>query len=282
MSTVNDFLKNRNNVGLDVRTTPDLQELDKQVSSGHKRLPFLHPSFSGSLSCLLVGLPSPLPPPAEPEQWGSAMETARGKPWLFWESWFPRQERMLCTTGTVAPDPRDGSWTGPAGLPNISSNATWFFLTWFTFIRLGLKVIFFFFFLRSHVSQRDGKTTLVHLHVHVNGLSCGDHMHTHNPPVCLVFISHCLHRRPHTLTLRSPLPVVHLGLRELEISELLEAGLETEHFILDWVLLLFHITLCVHIFIRVSVFVCTQKCSHLRLFKLKSEAKTFADDEQRV
>lgn len=58
-------------------------------------------------------------------------------------------------------------------------------------------------------------------------------MHTHNPPVCLVFISHCLHRRPHTLTLHSPLQWCIGGLRELEMSELLEAGLETEHFILD-------------------------------------------------
>lgn len=35
------------------------------------------------------------------------------------------------------------------------------------------------------------KTALVHLHVPVNGLSYGDQMHTHSPPVCLVFVSHC-------------------------------------------------------------------------------------------
>lgn len=98
-------------------------------------------------------------------------------------------------------------------------------------------------------------------------------MHTHNPPGCLVFMSqHYIGVHTHA----SPLPVVHQGLREHDISELLEAGLETQHFILDWVLLLLHSILCMHIFIRVSVFVCTQN-AHIST-ALNSEAKTFADD----
>lgn len=47
-----------------MRTIPDLQELDKEVSSGHERLPFLHLSlfripFISSL-CLSIPLP-PIP-----------------------------------------------------------------------------------------------------------------------------------------------------------------------------------------------------------------------------
>lgn len=64
MSAVNDFLKNRNKVWLDMRTTPDLQELDKQVSSRHKRLPFLHPVLFRipfmSPGCPAIALP-PIP-----------------------------------------------------------------------------------------------------------------------------------------------------------------------------------------------------------------------------
>lgn len=51
-----------------MRTIPDLQELDKEVSSGHERLPFLHLSlfripFISSL-CLSIPL---LPSPSIPE-----------------------------------------------------------------------------------------------------------------------------------------------------------------------------------------------------------------------
>lgn len=89
---MNDFLENRNNVWLGMRTTPGLQELDKQVSGGHKRPPSLHPSFPGSLSCLLLGLRPPLPSPAVPERLGSAMETARGKPGLPGKAGFQGRE----------------------------------------------------------------------------------------------------------------------------------------------------------------------------------------------
>ena len=89
----NDFLKNCKEVWLDVRTIPDLQELDKQVSRRHKRLPFLHLFLFGTpfISPFCLSTPPPTPHPLQCQsQFSSAMGTASGKPWLFWENWFLR------------------------------------------------------------------------------------------------------------------------------------------------------------------------------------------------
>lgn len=78
MSTVNGLLKNCSKVWLDIRTIPDLQEPDKQVPFLHLsllRIPFISP--------LCPSIPRPAP---RQSPFSTAMETACGKPWLFWEN----------------------------------------------------------------------------------------------------------------------------------------------------------------------------------------------------
>lgn len=80
MSTVNDFFLNCSKVWLAIGTIPDLQELDKRVSSGHKRPPFLHLSFQHPFICPLG---SALPPPRLPRcqsHFSTAVETPVEKP----------------------------------------------------------------------------------------------------------------------------------------------------------------------------------------------------------
>lgn len=68
-----------------MRTIPDLQEPDKQVSSRHERLPFFHLSLF-RIPFHFSSLPFH-PPPSHPPQcqspFSTAMETACGKTWLF-------------------------------------------------------------------------------------------------------------------------------------------------------------------------------------------------------
>lgn len=144
MSAVNDFSKNCSKVWFALCTIPDLQVLNKQVSSGHKRLPFLH------LSLFRIPFISPLCPlsPSRPSSqcqrhFSTAMETACGKTWLFWKNWFLKWKKQPCANRHGEPDPRDSSWAGPGGLANMFSNVAWFLLTTFPFIHLDLQVSFF-------------------------------------------------------------------------------------------------------------------------------------------
>lgn len=124
MSTVNDFFKNCSQVWLDMRTIPDLQEPDKQVSSGHERLPFLHLSLFRILFHF-SSLPFHPPPPAPLNAralsvllWKLPVEKLGSLGKLRFLSW----KEQLCATGTVGLDPRGGSRRRPGGRPNIFSN----------------------------------------------------------------------------------------------------------------------------------------------------------------
>lgn len=124
MSAVNDFYFNCSKVWLDIRTIPDLQELDKQVSRRHKRLPFLHLSLFRHLFCFpflpftrLLSVPL----------------NARATAALLWS---PPVEK-LGPSGKIVVSGMEGeavqktqlggltpntSWAGPGGLISIFSN----------------------------------------------------------------------------------------------------------------------------------------------------------------